>query len=420
MSDHSNRSLPNDVGAEKAVLSVIFQNPETYLKEALAEGVSAEHFYASNTKRLWNIFCEEHREGRAIEFVSLTAELNKQGIAESIGGASFLTEVYTYQPTSAHWTQHLDILRDRLARRKAAALAFEIDEEALAEKTPEELAELAKNAAEAILDVNKPTDESKTAKVACNEFLAEFQELATQSGMPGMSTGMAPIDAITGGLRPGELWVFCGPTSGGKSVAALQCGGSCLTLGKRVGVFSLEMGAGECIGRMVSCGYGVDYGQLRDPKGVTKREMRCIKRALTELSEAPVVINDEAGLTIERIESIAQKWADTDGLDLLIVDYIQLVRTLRKGEARHEELSLIAGALKQLAKRLKIPVITASQLNSEGRMAKAKSIGDDSDVVMRIEEDGMYVLKNRNGQKHVMLPLKLNGARQKFEEVREG
>ena len=78
---------------------------------------------------------------------------------------------------------------------------------------------------------------------------------------------------------------------------------------------------------------------------------------------------------------------------------------------------MIAGSLKQLAKQLKIPVVTASQLNAEGRMAKAKSIGDDADVVMRIEEDGIYVLKNRNGEKHVMLNLKLDGKMQRFEET---
>lgn len=241
--------------------------------------------------------------------------------------------------------------------------------------------------------------------------------------MPGIATSMEPIDELTGGMRPGELWVFCGPTSGGKSVAALQSAGSALRLGKKVGVFSLEMGAGECIGRMVSCGYNIDYGMIRNPteKGeadsgrASKMQLQAVKRALNDLAETPIVINAEPNLTIERITAIAQKWKDTNGLDLLIVDYIQLVTTTRQGEARHEELAYIAGALKQLAKQLKVPVVTASQLNNEGRMAKAKSIGDDADVVMRIEEDGIYVLKNRNGEKHITLPLKLNGLGQKFE-----
>jgi replicative DNA helicase len=175
---------------------------------------------------------------------------------------------------------------------------------------------------------------------------------------------------------------------------------------------------------MVSCGYKLSYGMIRNPteKGAadsgraSKHELSTVRRALTDLAEAPIVINDEANLTIERIQSIAQKWKDTEGLDILIVDYIQLVRTTKQGEARHEELSMIAGSLKQLAKQLKIPVVTASQLNAEGRMAKAKSIGDDADVVMRIEEDGIYVLKNRNGEKHVTLNLKLDGKMQRFEE----
>jgi replicative DNA helicase len=416
MSNHSNLPMLHSEGAEKSVLSVIFQNPDTHIKEALAEGLTEDHFFKPNTKTLFNHICEIYREGLKLDLLTLSAELIKLGKLDELGGPSFLSEVYTYAAHSGNWTQHIDILRDRLARRKAHSLSQVLDEVTLAEKSPEELANLAKDAAQAILEVNKPTDTTKTGKIACDEFLSEFEDLVTNKGIPGIATSLDPIDRITGGMRAGELWVFCGPTSGGKSVLALQAAGSALNLGKKVGVFSLEMGAGECIGRMISCGYNVDYGQLRDPKGVTKHEFQAIKRALSQLSVAPVLINDEAGLTIERIESIAQKWKDAEGLDLLIVDYIQLVRTTKEGEARHEELSMIAGALKQLAKQLKVPVITASQLNAEGRMAKAKSIGDDSDVVLRIEEEGIYVLKNRNGEKHITLPLQLNGKNQKFIE----
>ncbi len=414
-------------GAEKSVLSVIFQNPDTHIKEALAEGLTEDHFFKPNIKTLWNHICEIYREGQKLDLITLTAELSKLGKLDELGGPSFISEIYTYAGHSGNWTQHIDILRDRLARRKAYSLAHSLDEEALAEKTPEELANLLKDASQAILEVNKPIDGSKVAKVACREFAAEFEALLSGGGMPGIPTSMEPIDRLTGGMRAGELWVFCGPTSGGKSVAALQAAGSAISLGKRVGAFSLEMGAGECIGRMVSCGYKLSYGMIRNPteKGAatngraSKQELNTVRRALTDLAEAPIVINDEANLTIERIQSIAQKWKDADGLDLLIVDYIQLVRTTKTGEARHEELSMIAGSLKQLAKQLKIPVVTASQLNAEGRMAKAKSIGDDADVVMRIEEDGIYVLKNRNGEKHVMLNLKLDGKMQRFEETHD-
>lgn len=411
-------------GAEKSVLSVIFQNPDTHIKEALAEGLTEEHFFKPNTKSLFDHICEIYRDGMKFDLITLSAELMKLGKLDELGGPAFLQEVYTYASHSGNWTQHIDILRDRLARRKAYSLANSLDEETLAEKTPEELASLLKDASQAILEVNKPVDGSKTAKEACRDFAAEFEALLAGGGMPGIPTSMEPIDRLTGGMRAGELWVFCGPTSGGKSVAALQAAGSAISLGKRVGVFSLEMGAGECIGRMISCGYKLSYGMIRNPteKGAADtgkanvHELKTVKRALTDLAEAPIVINDEANLTIERIQSIAQKWKDTAGLDLLIVDYIQLVRTTKTGEARHEELSMIAGSLKQLAKQLKIPVVTASQLNAEGRMAKAKSIGDDADVVMRIEEDGIYVLKNRNGEKHVTLNLRLDGKMQRFEE----
>jgi len=138
---------------------------------------------------------------------------------------------------------------------------------------------------------------------------------------------------------------------------------------------------------------------------------------MVDIGQSNLVICHQAAMTIERIDAVCQEMHDDEPLEYIIIDYIQLVRTTRKNEPRHEELAWIAGCMKQMAKKYKCPVITASQLNTEGRMAKAKSIGDDADVALRIEGDaGIYVLKNRNGPKHMHLNYALKGEYQRFEQ----
>ncbi len=415
MYPNSNDSQPYAETAEKAIISVILQNPAHYLKEALAEGVSLSHFHGYPCREMWSYLSKTREQGRDVELVSIIEDLKHSGKLDNIGGPAGVTEMYTFAPNSAHWSQHLEILRDRLARRTALNAAAKIAEKSTGEETPEELATLAKEAAEAILNTSRPTDSTKTAKQACREFLEEFEGLVNSDGsVPGIPTNMQPIDDLTGGMRDGELWVFCGPTSGGKSVLELQCAAAALSMGKKVGVFSLEMTAGETIGRIVSHSHRIDYGFLRNPMNPSKQDLKRVQRALGDLAGSPMLINDEAGTTIEKMESLATQWRDGEGLDLLVVDYTQLIKTSRQGLARHEELAWITMELKNLAKTLKVPVVTAAQINDEGKLAEARAIGHNADVVMRIESEGLYVIKNRNGQKHIHLPLHLNGATQTF------
>lgn len=416
MSEHSN-TIPFSIEAEKAVLSIIFQYPGDYVVKALAEGLTGEHFFGAATNIIWKEMILQHQEGHTIELVSFTESLRNKKLYDKMGGAAMTTEIYTYMPTAVHWTRHIEILRNRLARRRMLEFATKAEQGSYTDSSQEQLIAMTKEATEAIMQTTSTKDAFKSASQSCDEFIKDFEDLCNRGTMAGISTGLTDLDEKTGGMRSGELWVISGPTSGGKSVLCLQLSAAALKLKKKVGIMSLEMGAEENIARMISCQYGVDYQTLRNPLAdgmPVKETLIKLKNGIEAFKGSPLKICDEAGLTIERIEALAQQLKDTEGLDVLVVDYIQLIRTSRQGEARHEELSMIAGTLKQLAKKLGCTVITGSQLNTEGRMAKAKSIGDDADVVLRIEEEGLYVLKNRNGEKHITLPLILDGRLQKF------
>ena len=411
--------FPSSLDAEKSVLSVLLQKPER-MTAALGDGLDAEYFWHPGTRGVWLEILEMHRAGEEIELVSLVERLRHANKLENVGGASEVTGIYSFIPTSAYWSQHVAILRDRLARRRM--LKFAAKAEGLADDSTESVEDLAKLTAKAsqdILATVTPHVTAKHAKEACKEFSEHFEGMYNSSESPGTPTGIDDLDMITGGMRPGEFWVIGGPTSGGKSVLCLQAANAHIVIGKKVGVFSLEMGAEENIARLISCGWGVDYAKLRNPRGgqpMLKNELINIRSALNDLGNAELTIWDEGGLTVERLETLARQWADTRGLDLLIVDYIQLLTTTgAKGEGRARELALISASLKQLAKKLHCPVVTGSQLNEEGKLRESRAVGQDADVVLRIEgEKGIYVLKNRNGVRHLHVPYVLEGARQKF------
>ena len=133
----------------------------------------------------------------------------------------------------------------------------------------------------------------------------------------------------------------------------------------------------------------------------------------------PLWVDATAGQTVDTIAAEAERLRDAGGIDLVVVDYIQLVRGNRaRGESREEEIARVSGALKQLAKQLACPVLSATQLNEEGKTRESRAIAHDADALLIIEEDGVRVAKMRNGERGQLLPLILNGAIQRFEEKR--
>jgi replicative DNA helicase len=172
----------------------------------------------------------------------------------------------------------------------------------------------------------------------------------------------------------------------------------------------------EIIGRLVTvCGH-VKYGAITQPRTAVKNDFAKIQTAVTKLKDAPLWIDASAGQSIDTITVEAEMIRDREGkLDLVVVDYLQLIRGNRaRGESREEEVARVSGGLKQLAKRLACPVLSASQLNEEGKTRESRAIEQDADVLLGIFEEGIKVGKLRNGERGTILPLYLNGEMQKF------
>ena len=196
----------------------------------------------------------------------------------------------------------------------------------------------------------------------------------------------------------------------------LQIGAEFISRMETVAVFSLEMMDHEIIGRLVSVLGRVDYGTITQPRTAVKGDMQRIQRGVGQLIDSKLWIDSSAGQTIESIQTEAERIRDVSGsLSLVVVDYLQLIRGFRsKGETREEEIARVSGGLKQLAKRLGCPVISASQLNEQGQTRESRAIEQDADALLFIVDDGIKVGKLRNGQRNDLLPLYLDGAGQRF------
>jgi replicative DNA helicase len=222
-------------------------------------------------------------------------------------------------------------------------------------------------------------------------------------------------------MRPGELWVVGAKTSGGKSVLMLQMAAGMIASGKRVAIFSLELGVEEVMARIISNLTKVSMGEIMNPRQLSKASLTRIQSRTIDLQEKRFAICDMSGLTMDQISAHCIRLMETGGIDLVLIDYLQMVSAPRvKGQNREQEVATISRQCKQLAKKLKCPVLTATQLNEAGQSRESRAIEHDSDNVLMIQDGdngGVIVQfwKCRNGERGKTFPAMLNGQYQRFD-----
>ena len=413
---------------EKSVLSSLWQEPERFIPQALSEGLTESTFTLPVNQRIFRMIQDRTKEGRPMDLLTVTEELIAANSMEDYGGAYGITTTAGFAPTPCHFSYHLGKILEMAALRAAIQHANSI--EAAAESgEAQKVMDIARDAAESLARAITRRKRAKSGKEACREWFDRWQALRNGDEEPGISSGLLAIDEVTGGLKPGELWVASGKTSGGKSVLALQFAASAIVCGQRAAVFSLEMGASEVASRLISCIGGIEISKLTDPNrfispsdgmsDMSGRGIRTITKVVSQITNSRMEVIDEAGLSLDAIEAIAAQLHDVDPLGMIVVDYIQLVQGRRRdGDTREREIASISAGLKQLAKKLGCPVVALSQLNDAGRLRESRAIGQDADVVLKIQEDGINVDKNRNGARDQLLSLYLDGLYQRFGTTR--
>jgi replicative DNA helicase len=403
---------PHAPMAEKAILSLMMDDPDIFIRRANGEGIRSEMFHIYGT--LFDAVCRHYKELGSFDLTVFVQSLALTGELDRMGGAAEITGVYTYSAGNAGtWTGLCAQLRETYAMRLAVTRSRRLCEAA----DSDELIRETEDALKAIREAVRGPKRAVSGKVAAREFV-ELQDEAQKAGsIPGASTGIECIDGISGGIRPGQFWVIGGKPSRGKSVLMLQIAAAFLTRQESVAVFTLEMMRHEIVGRLVSTIGRVDYGKIVQPRKMDSQlDLAHVKSAVKEIAESKLWIDDTPNQSVDSILNESIRLRDTNGsISLIVVDYLQLIRGNRgRGESREEEVARVSGSLKQLAKELSCPVISATQLNEAGQSRESRAIEQDADAAFYIVDDGIKVTKLRNGVRNDLLPLQLNGAFQRF------
>ena len=415
------REPPHSIDSELALLGSIMLRPNAI--EKVYDIIQSGDFYRSAHRHIYEAMLEQYNRRDAIDVVTLSEQLERQDHLEHVGGVEFLTQLLNAVPTSHNITSYATIIADKSILRSLLEVTWEIIEEGYT--ASREVRELLDDAERKVFEVGQREVKSSLVPIeqvvsdSLAEVLKYFQDGA---GYTGVATGFEKLDEITNGFQRGELIIIAARPSMGKSAFALNIAENVALRDKApVAVITLEMSAYTCGLRMLSSIARVDLARLRRGEA-DKDDYYNLTKAGSALSECPIFIDDSGAISTDEIRAKCRRLKAEKGLELLVIDYIQLLQARRGIQSREQQISDISRSLKALAKELNIPVVALSQLNRgvENRDDKRPRLSDiresgaveqDADMILFIYRKEYYetddpeaegkaeviVSKNRNG-----------------------
>jgi replicative DNA helicase len=411
---------PQNLEAEQSVLGAILLDNAAMPKAM--ELITEEDFYRTAHRKVYRAMLDLAEEGEVIDLITLTERLGRMGELEAVGGAAYLAELVQVVPSAANIRYHCKIVRDKAVARQLLAASTEILTRGY--EGTASVDELIDFAERSVFRIGQGKLERTFTPLT--HIIKESLDLVDQLSkrkehVTGVPTGYYDLDDLTAGLQPSDLIVVAGRPSMGKTSLALGFATHAAIHAKAVvGIFSLEMSKPQIVLRMLSSEARVDSHALRTGK-LQKEDWWRLAEAAGRLEQAPIYIDDTGNLTVQQMRGKARRLKAEKGLDLLIVDYLQLMQGRADAESRQQEISDISRSLKSLAKELNVPVVALSQLSRavESRkppipmladLRESGAIEQDADVVMFIYREDVYdpdserkgiadiiVSKHRNG-----------------------
>lgn len=405
-----------------ALLGSIMLNPESIYE--IMDIISPDSFYSQRHSIIFSSAFELWSKREPIDILSVSSKLKEKGGLESIGGSSYLAEVLNSVPSSANANYYAKIIQKKFMMRKLIEASDHIS--VIGFEDSDELEEILDRAEKKIFEVTNTKTHSKFSHIKDELALAweRFDKLQSSgTRLRGISTGFKELDNKLSGFQKSDLVILAARPSMGKTSLALDIARQTATNhGSKVGIFSLEMSSQQLADRMMAAQANVDAWKIRTGSVSKEDDYALLGEAIAALSKAPIFINDQPGNNIIKMRSVARRIKSEHGLDLLIVDYLQLmVPTQTKNDNIVQQVTEISRSLKNLARELDIPVLALSQLSREvekrgGRprlsdLRDSGSIEQDADVVMFIHREDKYkdedertniadilIEKHRNGE----------------------
>jgi replicative DNA helicase len=396
---------PQNIEAEQMVLGAILIENDAI--NNVMSILTPDDFYKDVHRRIFSTVLEMFERREAIDLVTLTDALRGKVGLEAVGGASYLATLVSLVPTAANIKYHAKIVREKSVLRQLIHTSTDIITQCYDDsRTVDSVDELLNTAERSIFEIaQREIGESfwSLKNIVGHSFkmvedLYERKEMVT-----GIPTGFVDLDHMTSGLQPSDLIIVAGRPSMGKTAFCLNIAAHAAIEKKKViAIFSLEMAREQLGLRLLGSEARVDAHKLRTGH-LSERDWAPLSNAAGRLAEAPIFIDDTAAISVLEMQAKARRLKAEHGLDLVIVDYMQLMRGRGNEQSREQEISNISRSLKMLAKDLKVPVVALSQLNRavETRPGKEKrpmladlresgAIEQDADVIFFIYRDEVY------------------------------
>jgi len=359
------RTPPQNIDAERALIGAIILKPDTMHDVSIT--VYPESFFADKHREIFRAILDLFTKGNPLDILSLTTKLREREQLERIGGASYLTELVETVPAAGNATFYAEMVQQKAVLRGLINAADDIAE--MAYSDPENIDETMDTAEKKVFQVtNAPTSQKFTPiSSSLAEAWERFELLNSGEHVHrGIPTGFAALDDFLSGLQKSDLVILAARPSMGKTTLALDIArNAACKFKKSVGVFSLEMSAQQLVDRMLAAEAQVDAWKLRTGRLSNDHEFEAVQSAMARLSEAPIHIDDQPGNNILKMRSAARRLKNEHGLDLLVVDYLQLMSptATRASDSLVQQITEISRSLKILARELDVPVLALSQLS---------------------------------------------------------
>lgn len=412
--------VPHSKEAEEAVIGSILINPEAYYD--VAAFLRGDDFYIHRNRWIWETFTRLHERRSPIDYLTVSEELNQMGQLSEIGGPAYLSALINNVPTSLHAEAYGRIIEENSIRRRMIAAANEIAK--LAYQEGMGIDHVMDDAEKAVFGVSERrlTRDLQPIQQVLSDYYDRIDQLARRGEeIFGVPTGFLDLDRLLMGLQPSDFIIIAGRPGMGKTAFMLSAAKNAAQVHKKhVAIFSLEMSSEQLVQRLISQETGIDSQRLRTGK-LDEEEWPVFTHAIEVMSDTRIFLDDTPALTPLQLRTKCRRLHLEYGLDLVVVDYLQLMSSGLRVENRVQEVSYISRNLKILARELNVPVLAAAQLSRavEQRADKEPQLSDlresgsleqDADIVIFIHRPEMYekdtlkqniaqikVAKHRNG-----------------------
>ena len=403
-------SIPHSREAEEAVVGAVLINPEVYYD--VAQFLQADDFYIHRHKWIWEAFTSLHEQRIPIDLLTLNEELDRKGQLTEIGGPAYLTGLVNQVPTSLNAESYGHIVESHSIRRKMinaanAIASMAYNEDSTVDNVMDEAEKAVFNVSERRLK-----HDLQPIRAVLSEYYDRIDDLAKRpDDIFGIPTGFYALDKLLSGLQPSDLLIIAGRPGQGKTSFLLSTMlHAALQHKKRVAIFSLEMSNEQVVQRLIAQQTGIDSQRLRNGK-LVGNEWDLFTHAVEVISDTHIFLDDTPSLTPLQLRTKCRRLHMEFGLDLIILDYIQLMGGDTRTDNRVQEVSFISRNLKVLAREINVPVLAAAQLSRavEQRADKEPQLSDlresgsleqDADIVMFIHKPEEY--EKDEGKKDLM------------------